>query len=135
MDWLDVLLSNDDDKKVQLFSSIEKLAEDTGNEKVSLKVKSVDPKQTKAAAKDAAAKKNVMALIDNNIKLEVTLIGNYNDLIYFLQKLENLQYFAQVLSLDIVKTANVKTSSEDEVAREDMLKTTMDVVFYLDGKK
>ena len=134
-DWLSVLLPNDDDEKVKLFSTLEQLAEDTGNNSISLAVNSVEVKKTKkkVEAKDASS-------TNKSMNMNISLVGSYNDLIYFLQKLENMQYFADVLSFSTEKTSpstrqNNKIDEEDEVLRDNLLKTTMNVVFYLENNE
>ncbi|MEN8252626.1 MAG: hypothetical protein ABFQ53_03540, partial [Patescibacteria group bacterium] len=133
-EWMNVLLSDDDDEKVRLFSYLEELAKETGNESIHLSVKGVDPK--KPPPKAATPKEGVVPVMDTSINLQMVLVGNYNDLIYFLKKVENLPYFSDVLSLSIAKTSDPRKGIPEKAgeARNDLLKTSMNVVFYLNSK-
>ncbi len=126
----DVLLPNTDDAKVQLFSTIESMANDTGHVSISLAVNVPDAKKTakKTDENGDALKKN--------LSIKVSLIGSYNDLLYFLQKLENMQYFSNITSISIAKVSSDKVSRGQEVDaidRTDLIKTDMTVNFYLEN--
>jgi len=138
---LSTLLPNDDDEKVRLFSFLEKLAKDTGNNSITLSVKSADP----AKAKKGEVKKdisNITPATSDFMNIEITLVGNYDDLVEFVTRLENMQYFSDILSLHTIKTdsdisrVNINENGEPEskIKRNDLLKTTMNVVFYLEPK-
>jgi len=130
-EWISILLPNNDENKVQLFSALERLADDTGNNSITLSVvKAVEKTKQK---KDVETE---VAMMDNTLKMNVTLVGNYDDLIYFLEKIENIQYFANVSTINVEKTAvDTKNAGADDVlVRDDLLKTTMTITFYLDNK-
>ncbi|HIP50332.1 MAG TPA: hypothetical protein EYG99_02680 [Candidatus Pacebacteria bacterium] len=131
-EWLSMFLPDDDDEKVQLFSTLEQLARDTGNENITLAVVSSAPKtkQKKATEKTDEVKSDIMTI-------NVALLGSYNDLIYFLEKIENMKYFADVKSLNTSKTdedaRRVNRDGEVEgVSRDDLLRTNMNIIFYLE---
>ena len=123
-----VLLPDADDAKVQLFSDIENMAKDTGHSSVTLEVNVEN-------AKDAAKKKtNKDVKAEKSLSMNVSLVGSYNDLLYFVQKLENMQYFSNITSFDIVQTSSEKKRGDDEdvVGRVDLVKTDMVINFYLE---
>lgn len=129
-----ILLPDNDDEKVRLFSVIESIAQETGNKSVALEVKKNDGKKEEV-------KKNITPQTNEYIGVTISLVGNYNDLIMFLQRIENMQYISDVMSITSkkVKDADLQreTLSEDEdaeeiVIREDLLKSDIGVVFYLD---
>ncbi len=131
-EWLSVFLPNDDDEKVQLFSTLEQLTKDTGNENITLSVVNIAPKtkQKKATKKTKEVASNVMSI-------NVVLVGDYNSLIYFLQKIENMKYFADVKSLSTIKTSqdtrHLNNDGKVEGAlQKDLLQTTMNIIFYLE---
>ncbi|XLQ19901.1 MAG: hypothetical protein ACKUBY_04945 [Candidatus Moraniibacteriota bacterium] len=136
---LNVLLPDNDDEKINLFSQLEEIANNTGN-KISLEVvnSAVVVKKTKAKVKEDETdeKVSIEPLTKNNMKLKIALTGNQNDLIEFLQKLENMKYFNDVLSLVTSRTeSNINMSTTDvEEMKNELLKTTMITVFYLDNK-
>lgn len=130
--WMSMLLPDDDDEKVQLFSTLEQLAEDTGNNSITLSVV-----QPAAKTKQKKATKTDDEVVNDTMSMSVTIVGSYGDLIYFLEKIENLRYFADVASLNIIKTSEDKRRVDvdgeaEDLLRDDLLRTTMTIVFYLD---
>lgn len=120
---LDVILPNNDDEKVRLFSELERIAGESGHERVSLAVNVPDPKKKK---KTTESEESVLSI-------SVSLIGSYNDLLQFINKVENMQYLANISSFDISKTSGENLRDEEvDNARRDLLKTDMVVNFYLD---
>jgi Tfp pilus assembly protein PilO len=114
-----------DDEKIKLFSSLEQLAEDTGNERLTMSVvkESVDTEG-----------KDIVPLAENYLRIKLNLVGSYNDLIYFMTKLENAKYFSDILSFNIEKTV-ITIEEGDVTQKQELLTTTMDVVFYLESEK
>ncbi|MEA3323129.1 MAG: type 4a pilus biogenesis protein PilO [Patescibacteria group bacterium] len=127
VEWMDVLLPDNDDEKVRLFSSLERLAEDTGNDGISLTVKKIANEEIEKNKKVKNDKSTVTPRVDNFLSVDIALVGSYNDLIEFIKKIENMHYFADVTSLRIEKT-NIPDNP-----RSNLLKTTMNVKFYLDS--
>ena len=131
-EWLSVFLPNDDDEKVQLFSTLEQLTKDTGNENIILSVVNVEPK-----TKQKKATKQTEEIADDVMNINVVLVGDYGSLIYFLQKIENMKYFADVKSINTAKTSeDARRMGNDGkiegVLRKDLLQTTMNIIFYLE---
>jgi hypothetical protein len=121
-DRISFFLPNDDDEKIKLFSTLEQLAKDTGNESLSLSVVKTP------IVKDG----DIIPLTDNYLHIQLSLVGTYNDLIYFMTKLENTKYFSDILSFDSKKTQG---SRENEDLGNNLLQTTIDIVFYLEANK
>jgi Tfp pilus assembly protein PilO len=132
-----ILLPNNDDEKVRLFSMIESIAQETGNKSVALSVK-------KSEEKTGETKKSIVPQTGDYIGITISLVGNYNDLIMFLQKVENMRYISDVISIKSIKTvdnsrdivpvvsiADEENSEKIEV-RKDLLKSDIAIVFYLD---
>ena len=129
-----ILLPDNDDEKVRLFSVIESIAQETGNKSVTLVVKKNDEKKEET-------KKNIAPQTKEYIGVTISLVGNYNDLIMFLQRIENMQYISDVMSITSKKVKDEEIrrealledeDAEDIVLREDLLKSDIGVVFYLD---
>lgn len=138
VEHFNVLMVNDDDNKVRLFSTLEEIATATGNQSILLSVKKPAPQKSKDP-KDLSV---IAPQIDEYLNINMTLVGNYNDLIAFLKKIENMPYMTDVLSIKTVKTTDVsakKNIAADELeeappVRTDLLKSEIDVVFYLQPK-
>lgn len=137
IDTFNVLLPNNDDEKVRLFSTLEYIAKDVGNNSAVLAVNKIEPVVTKKSADPNAIKDPT----EEYLSMKVTLVGSYNDLIKFVHKVENMQYFSHITSFTITKTEDTvgKAQKNDDVleeivVRDDLIKTEMNVNFYLDNK-
>lgn len=126
IDVFNVILPNNDDAKVQLFSNLEKIAEETGNGKAALAVAKIDPKKAKKEEKgDGAANESVLGI-------KISFVGTYNDLIAFIKKIENMQYFSQITSFSITKVNDTTAGENDTDVKRDLIKTEVNINFYLD---
>lgn len=128
VEWLSVLLPDNDDEKVRLFSTLEQLAKDAGNDSISLSVKKIVKEDDTKEKKVKSDKANTAPSVDNILSVDMVLVGNYNDLIEFVKKIENMHYFSDVTSLNLEKTTGGPDNS-----RNDLLKTTINAKFYLDS--
>lgn len=165
-DKLSVLISKDE--AVNLIESIEKLASDTNNA-VKITIVQADPNSREAilAQKQAAQDKQSgdknkdknkdVSLVDtlpgkNYLEIKISLKGKYNDALRFMEKLENMHYYSDILSFDMRAEdsssgqANQITRSSDPFANrgqspsaspvevsseEQKIVTDLEVVFYL----
>ncbi|PID52334.1 MAG: hypothetical protein CR972_02555 [Candidatus Moraniibacteriota bacterium] len=127
---LNVLLPNSDDEKVRLFSELERLANDTGNDSVALSVKVAEKANAKTTTKQKQKEKKEK---EKMLSMNITLVGSYNNLLQFVHKIENMQYFTNIVSFNITKTKNKEKvrGEEDSEVRKNLLKTDMVVNFYL----
>jgi hypothetical protein len=103
-DLISNLLNKDD--AVNLIEEIEGLAEKTGN-KVAIEIsENSEKKQTKTAADKKDESKNKKTLLDklpsdNYLKLNIKLNGKYDSIVNFIEKLENLKYYSDIISIKI----------------------------------
>ncbi len=130
VEWMNILLPDSDDEKVRLFSALEQLAEDTGNDSISLSVKKIVKEDDAKKKKVEGDKSTTAPSVGNILSVDMVLVGNYNDLIEFVKKIENMHYFADITSFNLAKTAGGPDNP-----RSDLLKTTMNAKFYLDSNK
>ncbi len=137
---LTVLLPDNDDEKVQLFAILEQLAADTGNKNVTLSVSKTDAKVEAKAVEKNEKKVKIQPQSEKYILMTMSLTGNYSDLIAFVQKIENMDYISDVLSIKIVKTtdtlpiqnnANIDEDVPEIEMRKDLIKSEIVVAFYL----
>jgi len=111
---LNVIL--DQNNSVDFIKKLELLAQETGN-KISLKI---DDNSTVAkSSKDSKDKKTVEGVAsslpsDNYLSMEITLEGKYENFASFLHKIENLDYYVNVLSLSLIKETVEQESSYNE---------------------
>lgn len=98
-----------DGEEVNLIKRLEALGEETQN-KVVLNILEKNEKISKDAVasspKSAAKEGNILkdAPSQNFLSLEINLEGSYQNLIDFLKKMESMNYYADVISLDLTKT-------------------------------
>lgn len=133
----------DQSSSVEFIKKLELLAQETGN-KISLKIDD----NSGAAKNDKASvakkeKKDSDSMIgnlpsDNYLSMEITLEGKYENFTSFLYKLENLDYYVNVLSLSLIKeTVNqsvdqneIKANKEERATEEDVLISTLKIAAY-----
>jgi hypothetical protein len=124
----DVILPDTDDAKVDLFSDLEKMASDAGLARIVLAVKQEDVKKK---SKDTSADKTE----DKALGIHIAVIGSYNDLLHYLQKIENMQYLSSITSFDIQKMSIDQVQREGVVIEEgvagNFIKANMMISFYL----
>lgn len=134
-------------EEVDLIKKIESLGEETKNT-VSLKVLDADIQNTKNSSvksdKNKIKEESILKDIspDNFLSLEISLEGDYFSFINFLEKIENLDYYADVISLNLTKTIienknyssdNIFSSNQDsspEKNEKKILKGVIDIIVY-----
>lgn len=132
----------DKNSEVDFIKKIEDIAAETGN-KVSLKIEdeSAAPK-TKAAAN----KKNEDEIKKGLPKMEylsmsISLEGNYEQAMNFLHKIENMNYYVDVLSISMNKSAveavvdpfSAEKAKAGVIATaSEVIKSDLDVIVYLE---
>lgn len=134
-------------EEIDFIKKIEILAEETKN-KISLKI--LDTEEKKAnTSKDNKNEKKEVNLVDempykNFLSLEMKLEGNYSDLISFFKKIENANYYLDVVSLNMEKTTIIETDEKKpetdifsslsnlpaEKKEKEILKSTINVIVY-----
>lgn len=148
---LNVVLENN--SELLLIEELESLAGESGNE-ISLQVEAVssDDATKKVPAKTAKDKKDAGEKIEvfdiPRLIAHISLSGRYEQMLDFLNKLENMNYTASVVALDLKK----EVAKEDKIAvadgvsniggsgvpqvkaiavEKEILKSNIDVVVYL----
>jgi Tfp pilus assembly protein PilO len=137
------------DSVVELIKKIEKISEETGN-KVKIEVSENDSLAKKNSAKSGKEEENKKKSIAEKLPLEksmtinIQLMGNYGNLIDFIRKIENMNYYCDILSLNISKgDGNFSNSSKnpfdsgnlgsgDIIDKDKGIFSQLAVVFYLD---
>lgn len=152
---MDVLLKRDD--AVVLMEKLEKLAEETGNE-IKIGVLDNDPNgKIAAAAKSKAktdknkAKEPAKTIIDqlptdtDLLEIKISLVGKFNDILKFINRLENMEYYSDIIGIEIKKNEVKNKNAEsplavpnpfaprktDKVVDPTKLIGELDTVFYL----
>jgi len=99
---LDIILNSDNE--VDFIKKVESLAEETGN-KIDLKIDDADS----SIQKPVAAKKDPDDIKSNlpypkYLSIQINLEGNYDGTLNFIHKLENMNYYVNIISLSMVKS-------------------------------
>lgn len=149
----DVLL--DKNQAVVLIEKLEKLAEKTGNT-ISMSIQdnpiaATDPKKSSAKGKNEVEKSLIEDLpSDNFLQMKISVEGNYDSIFKFVRSLEDFEYYADVVSLQIVRSdeSGIKKSSmpdalavnpfsqgdlknlPEKEAPNDLISATLETVFY-----
>jgi hypothetical protein len=152
---LKVFISHD--QEITLIERIEKMAEETDNR---ISIEAVADNIPNAKAKTASSKSKeenkdeLKVNVDNNdyVKFKISIWGEYGNLIDFVRKIENMEYWSDVVTLEVsyrepekipVVPENPDYSTElydsdDEAVRVIIDKGTassvIEVIFYLNGK-
>lgn len=130
------------ERAIDLIKNLESLADKTGN-KISIEI---DEKSQVVSEKDA---KNPGIMDDlpkfNFMKLKITLTGSYNGMVNFMTKLENLDYYSDVISINMNQGESLGVSSSqdlfgqlnssskaNEPVKPNLLKTELVGLFYLE---
>lgn len=131
------------DRAVVLIEELEKIAEETGNNITINAEEKVDDKKVKNAGDESVLIKNLPS--NNYLKVNILLAGNYGDVVNFIRKIENIQYWSDIISVNISnkklnlinRTSNSSPFSRssndvDDFFRVGNVSTILEVVFYLD---
>lgn len=100
------------DQVVDLVEELEKLAKDTGNE---IKIEINEEKKEK----DKKAKKDDEGLnlpSENYLQVKILIYGKYGDIFTFIKKLENINFWNDIISLNITKREISQFSRPDNVS-------------------
>jgi hypothetical protein len=105
---LDIIL--DSSNEVDFIKKIESLAEETGN-KIVLKIddgKGNNPKKSVVTAKDSD---DIKANLNYTkyLSMQINLEGNYEQALEFIHKLENMNYYVDIISINMIKNAQDQT--------------------------
>lgn len=134
----------DQNNSVDFIKKLELLAQETGN-KISLKIddgsvatKSANDSKAVKGKKDA---ESIMSNLpaENYLSMEITLEGKYENFIQFLYKLENLNYYVNVISLSLAKetvddsggNSGLSPNQEKNIAPKDILVSSLKIIVYI----
>jgi Tfp pilus assembly protein PilO len=153
-DDLDVIFNKNNE--VKFIEKLEGLASETGNE-ISLKMEYVSPADEKkknatksVANKDANKEEKIEILEADYLSVQIELTGKYEQMLNFLNKIENMEYVANVVALDLKKEAMEEKSQDAHVAgdmfsvggtvpakeltiKKDELKSRISMIVYLNN--
>lgn len=139
IETFNVLMPDNDESKVRLFSELEKTAQETGNGEIVLAISKVSSGGKKKKKKDAAEDS-----VQEMLGIKITITGSYDNLVHFIEKIENMKYYSKITSINIVKTKGAPhkkierhddgTTTETVIERKNLLRTEMGINFYLNGE-
>jgi len=115
---MNVLLDTND--AVTLIEEIEQLAKNTNNEvKITISQADSNSKDAIVAQKAAASEKQPgdksVSITDNlpskqYLEMNIALTGQYNDIVDFIEKIENMRYYSDIISFQIKRDDSVKNA-------------------------
>lgn len=130
--------------EVDFIKKIESVAEETGN-KITLKIEeSANQKPAKKEdKKDEADIKNALPGNNKYVTIQISLEGDYESLFDFTRKLENINYYVNVISLDLNKAIvekedNPFASTDAKKAggniEKEIIKSNLEAIVYLEAE-
>lgn len=145
-----------EDKAVGLIEKLEKIAEDSGN-KITIemqdnKMKGAAGKKTESVKKEAG-KDDLRSDLPSSdyLEMKIKLSGNYNNFVKFVEKIEAVEFYSDIVSINIVpggdlfsnhstgnsiftsaNTDQTKKEPEKENNKEARLDSIIDIMFYLE---
>jgi hypothetical protein len=117
-DVLNVILNHDEE--VEFIKKLETLADLTGN-RMTLTVEDPDIATSSKTVKKPNSKKDDKKGIleslsyDSYVSMQINLEGDYLSLINFVNKLENFQYYVNIISLDSKKNVEIDGNNNSTV--------------------
>jgi hypothetical protein len=142
------------ESEIEFIKSLEDLARETGNE-ISLKLieeesSSIKNIQVKSKTKEKNVK-NIESNLPykNYITIQLELKGKYPELMGFIQKLENIGYYTNIVSFDLTKeedqaekesnnpfvesgdTSVSEENNNEEIQKKEILKSLINLVVYI----
>lgn len=129
----------EDGGEVEFFKKVESLAVETGN-RIEFKIEEGEAPKKKTKSKEVGILESLP--YKNYILMEITLLGNYENLIKFLNKLEKNEKYVNVASLNVSKVevieksvdvfnSNGRTNSNSDADIKEILQSTIDLVIYI----
>ncbi len=152
-DSMDVLLADDANQKVQVFTRIEEIARSTGHSAFTytLKKKSPKPKPKKKSDEKSDENEPQERRInpvdeDYSIVLVMQMTGTYQNLMDFIIKLENFDYENDITQIALTARDDTRTSAEarrfgdirqnteaDADDRTNLIDSELTIAIYLDN--
>jgi len=100
------------DQVVELVEELEKLAKDTGNE-IKIEINEEKKEKDKKAKKD---EESIKLPSENYLQMKILVYGKYRDIFNFIKKLENINFWNDIISLNITKRETSQFSRPDNVS-------------------
>ena len=141
---LNVFLAQSDDDKVNLAKKIEAIAADTENSIEITTDSDVGKASRQDGAEENAPRPFVSPALDNYLALRITIEGDYNSVVAFIERLENIRYASDILSLSLTKRTGVVENKfldavpegeELERITEENVEAIIAIVFYYETAK
>jgi Tfp pilus assembly protein PilO len=142
-DKINIVLNNGN--IVVLIEKLEKISEETGNKiKIDMAGDQTNKKTQSSSKKDDKSLANNLPS-DSYIIMNITLTGNYENFLDFIRKIENMEYYSDILSIKITKGINDNSSSATSpfigsdssgasTGGKDSISSVLGVAFYLEKK-
>lgn len=134
----------DKDNAVIIIERLEKLAEDSGN-KIEISIQNSQIQKNSAIATDKTATLINALPSTDYLQIQILLTGDYNKIVHFVDKLENIEYYSDIIGIKIRQSdpaantgvadpfgsSSLTNSNKilDKVNPGDLV-STLDVVFY-----
>jgi len=139
-------ISLNEENVVSLVEKLEKISEETGN-----KIKMELPENGQYSGKNSKEEKDSLAESlpsDKYVKMKISLYGSYSSFLNFLNKVENMEFYSDVISIAVRRASEsgpglsnnpftgMKNLSNEENSSEnkDKINSQLIVVFYLENK-
>ena len=97
---------------MELVEEFEKLAKDTGNE-IKIEINEGKKEKDKKAKKDD---ESIKLPSENYLQMNILIYGKYGDIFTFIKKLENINFWNDIISLNITKREISQFSRPDNVS-------------------
>lgn len=137
----------DKDKAVVLIERLEKLAEDSEN-KITITVQDASTQNTSTPVKLSPADTLIAALPSSDyLKLKITLNGDYNSIVKFVDMLEKFEYYGDITAIQIDADNQLDESSGQSILdpfsgnstksiaqKKGGVVASLDIVFYTKKK-
>lgn len=144
-DKTEILLN--EENTVSLIEKLEKISEETGNNiKIELSQENISSSKNSSSKKNSDKKETISDNLPSNayIKMNISLKGKYENFLAFLRKLENSDYYSDVISFKITNYQKSLTSSSnpfketsneaEDIVGENFILANLEVIFYLEKK-
>lgn len=135
---------------VSLVERLEKISEETGNKiKMELSEKKQESRRDTSAAKDGEEEKPSLLKDlpgDKYITIKIILSGRYDEFLNFINKIENMEFYADVISIGIRRASETGpgltnnpfsgaknlNNPENGTADKNQINSQIEAVFYLE---
>lgn len=147
-----IIISLNKENVVSLVEKLEKISEETGN-KINMELKENEDEGKKNSNPPKKSKEEKDVLIedlpsDKYVKIKIVLYGRYENFLNFMNKVENMEFYSDVVSVAVKRAAesgsglskNPFTGTSEQISEENSLEnkdkvySQLEIVFYLENK-